>query len=92
MLPIHEGLKIVSEFQEGAATAAVVGLSKVIDAFYEAEAGMRVGDAACVVQAYSSQIADITKNIERRFAQDSAPADCVPPAPRTTPPPRAANS
>jgi hypothetical protein len=83
---------IVSDIQEGAATAAIVGLSKAMDAFYEAEAGMRVGRAATLVRAYSFQIATIARSIDRRAAQDANSLDQLPPAPRTTPPPRAANS
>ncbi len=82
----------MSEIQEGAANAAIVGLSKVMDAFYEAEAGMRVGRAALLVRAYSFQVAAIANNIDRRAAQDAAGADQLPPAPRSTPPSRAANS
>ena len=74
--------KTLSKIQEGAATAAVVGLSKTIDAFYEAEAGMRVGNAAQIVRAYSHQIAAIAKNIDRRAALNT-----LPPAPPTQAPP-----
>lgn len=83
----------MSEIQEGAATAAIVGLSKVIDAFYEAEAGMRVGQAAHIVRAYSCQIATIAKNIDRHAAHNAASAPVqLKPAPRPTPTPRAVKS
>jgi len=81
-----------SKIQEGAASAAIVGLSKAIDAFYEAEAGMRVGRAAHFVRAYSRQIAAIARNIERHAALDALPPAPPTEAPPEPPLPRAAKS